>query len=77
MENTMEDFEDHNFNINHYFRPADRLVTLSHRIDGIRSFNIFSDLPKYIKGLVNMDKWNLSSFRTEPTKPPNIIYNRS
>jgi len=73
--------EDHNFNINHYFReanmPANSLATLSHTIDGIRGFNIFYDLPKHMKGLVNMDKWNFPSLRTKPTKPPNIIYNPS
>ncbi|XP_009766745.1 uncharacterized protein [Nicotiana sylvestris] len=71
--------EDHNFNINHCFReanrPADSLATLSHRIEGNMIFNIFSDLPNHIKGLVNMDKWGLPTFRIKHTKPSNIIYN--
>nr|XP_009615317.1 uncharacterized protein LOC104108057 [Nicotiana tomentosiformis] len=70
--------EVHSFNINHCFReanrPANNLATLSHRIEGNKIFNLFSDLPSHIRGLVNMDKWSLPTFRIKHTKPTNIIY---
>ncbi|OIT30843.1 putative ribonuclease h protein, partial [Nicotiana attenuata] len=64
--------EDHSFREAN--RPADSLTTLSHRIEGNMIFNLFSDLPNHIKGLVNMDKWDLPTFRIKHTKPSNIIY---
>lgn len=64
--------EDHDFNINHYFReanrPADRLAVLSHKVAGVKTFNLFCELPSNIRGLVHTDKWSLPTFKNKPAK---------
>lgn len=70
--------EEHGFEINHSYRetnqPADRLANLGHTIAGTQVFNSFVELPKHIRGLINMDRWNLPSFRVKHTKYAQIAY---
>ncbi|XP_019264449.1 PREDICTED: uncharacterized protein LOC109242076 [Nicotiana attenuata] len=71
--------EEHGFVIIHCFReanrPADKLASLSHSSDMIHVFNSFADLPNQVKGLVNMDRWDLPSFRIKTAKPGHITSN--
>ncbi|KAH0716614.1 hypothetical protein KY290_012893 [Solanum tuberosum] len=70
--------EDHDFNINHCSREANRsadsLATLSHKVVGVKTFNLFFELPSNIRGLVHTDKWSLPTFRSKSAKLANIIY---
>jgi len=66
--------EEHGFEINHSYRetnqPADRLANLGHTIAGTQVFNSFVELPKHIRGLINMDRWNLPSFESNILNMP-------
>lgn len=58
-------------------KPADKLAAMSHNLDRIHVCNSFSELPRQVKGLVNIDRWNLPPYRNKQTKPSNIIYEPS
>ncbi|OIT38479.1 hypothetical protein A4A49_61806, partial [Nicotiana attenuata] len=70
--------EEHGFEINHCLResnrPGDKLPNLSHSLDKIHVFNFFPGLPNRVKGLVNMDRWNLPSFTIKKIIPSHINY---
>jgi len=70
--------EDHKFSIVHCFReankPADALASLSHKIEEIKVFTLFSNLLSNIRGLINMDKWSLPSFKQIKIKPSHFVY---
>ncbi|XP_075099097.1 uncharacterized protein LOC142175982 [Nicotiana tabacum] len=70
--------EEHGFVINHCFReankPADKLASLSHISNIIHVFNSFVDFPNQVKGLVNMDRWDIPSFRIKIAKPGHVIH---
>ncbi|XP_059277807.1 uncharacterized protein LOC132031987 [Lycium ferocissimum] len=70
--------EENGFNISHWFReankPADKLASFSHSTNGIQVFNSFSVVPRSVRGLINLDKWNLPSFRIRPVKPSLLVY---
>ncbi|KAH0690823.1 hypothetical protein KY289_018181 [Solanum tuberosum] len=55
-------------------KPADALASLSHKIEEIKVFTLFSNLPSNIRGLINMDKWSLPSFRQIKIKPSHFVY---
>lgn len=63
----------HGFTIRHCYReankPADKLATISHVYNEDQEFTSYVSLPSQVKGLVNMDGWNILSFRIKPTKP--------
>ncbi|XP_060202439.1 uncharacterized protein LOC132630860 [Lycium barbarum] len=71
--------EVHGFNISHCFReankPADKLADLSHSTVGIQTFNSFSELPRHVSGLINLDTWNMPSFKVKPVKPALFVFN--
>ncbi|XP_060210896.1 uncharacterized protein LOC132637896 [Lycium barbarum] len=70
--------EENGFNISHCFReankPADKLASFSHSTNGIQVFNSFSVVPRSVRELINLDKWNLPSFRIRPVKPSLRVY---
>lgn len=43
---------------------ADRLASMSHSIKQFKLFHEIKDLPTRIRGLINVDKWELAAFRT-------------
>lgn len=70
--------EEHGYHISHCFReankPADKLASLSRGTEGIHVLNSFSALPKQVRGVTNIDRWELPSFRKKPVKPSNLVY---
>ncbi|OIT31979.1 hypothetical protein A4A49_54831 [Nicotiana attenuata] len=66
------------FNIYHCYReankPADKLAALSHGVNGIHTFNSFSELPRQVRGMVNMDRWSFQTFRVRHPKAAHIVY---
>ncbi|KAG5584984.1 hypothetical protein H5410_045418 [Solanum commersonii] len=59
--------EEHGCEIDHCFREANKLVdnlaSMTHNFESIHVFNSHNDVLNQVKGLVNMDKWNMHSFR--------------
>ncbi|KAG5590615.1 hypothetical protein H5410_041129 [Solanum commersonii] len=55
-------------------RPTDKLASMSHNFESIHVFYSHIELPNQVKGLVNMDKWDIHSFRIKMNKPSHIIY---
>ncbi|WMV18303.1 hypothetical protein MTR67_011688 [Solanum verrucosum] len=78
IQEIMKIVEDHGYHISHCFReankPADKLASLSHGAEEIHVFNSFSSLPKQVRGLINMDRWEFPSFRMKPVKPSYLVY---
>ncbi|KAH0633460.1 hypothetical protein KY284_036246 [Solanum tuberosum] len=70
--------EKNGFEIKHCFReanrPVDKLASMSHNFESIHVFYSHTELPNQVKGLVNMDKWDIHSFRIKMNKPSHIIY---
>ncbi|XP_060201911.1 uncharacterized protein LOC132630347 [Lycium barbarum] len=58
--------------IEHCFREAnkatDKLASLSHCTDTVKVINNTSSLPRHVKGLLNMDRWQFPSFRVRRRK---------
>lgn len=67
------------FDLGHCFREAnqvaDKLAELSHSQTYYQLFHNFEDLPRQVKGLLNMDRWGLPSMRTTRKKKSEITYN--
>lgn len=61
-----------NFPLKHWFREAnrvaDKLASTSHSHDQPQAFNSFDDLPREIRGLITVHRWNMPSFRTSKEK---------
>ncbi|XP_019231300.1 PREDICTED: uncharacterized protein LOC109212139 [Nicotiana attenuata] len=55
------------FNLNHCFREsnqvADKLASLSHESLQNQLFHNFDEVPRQVRGIMNMDKWSLLAFR--------------
>uniref|UniRef100_M1BVH0 RNase H family protein n=2 Tax=Solanum tuberosum TaxID=4113 RepID=M1BVH0_SOLTU len=70
--------EEHGFTINHCLReanqPANKLASISLSTDVNQVFNSYTNLPSLVKGLVNLDRMNLPTFRSKRTKDANLIF---
>ncbi|XP_059287186.1 uncharacterized protein LOC132040553 [Lycium ferocissimum] len=78
IENIQTIVEDKEFLITHCYReankPADKLASLRHESDLIQIFNSHPEIPTSVKGLINMDRWNIPTFRIKNVKDRNIIF---
>uniref|UniRef100_M1D3M3 RNase H family protein n=1 Tax=Solanum tuberosum TaxID=4113 RepID=M1D3M3_SOLTU len=63
--------------INHCFKEAnkvaDKLASMSHSINSVKIYTDHNSLPRKVKGLFNLDRWQFPSFRTK-RKKPSLIY---
>lgn len=55
-------------------RVADKLATMSHTHRRNIIFNQFSDLPRQVRGLLKLDKWEVASFRIRQLKAVEITF---
>lgn len=73
--------KDHGFSIIHCYReankPEDKLAIFSYQVNGSMSFTSFRELPRHVRGLVNMDKWGLPSIRSKQINNANYIDRKS
>lgn len=53
---------------------ADKLSTMSHIHRRNIIFNQFSDLPRQVRGLLKLDKWEVTSFRIHQLKAVEITF---
>lgn len=65
--------EIHGVTIKHYClkeakKPPDKWSALSHGLDEDHVYNSFSEMRQEVRGLINMDKWDLPSFKSRRTK---------
>lgn len=62
----------------HYYRKAntvaDKLATLSHKHHQSLVFTRFEDPPRMVRGLMSLDKWEMTSFRIRQLKPTEIQF---
>ncbi|KAK4341343.1 hypothetical protein RND71_039844 [Anisodus tanguticus] len=70
--------ESNQVSTNHSFREANKvankLASLSHTTGHTCIYTNYDTLPRQIKGLLNTDRWQLSSFRVRRRKHGAIIY---
>ncbi|WMV10201.1 hypothetical protein MTR67_003586 [Solanum verrucosum] len=68
----------HDVIINHCFREAnhvaDKLASMSHFVEEVKVFTQPSTIPRQIRGLLNIDKWQFPSFRVKQRKPSMIFF---
>lgn len=66
------------FNLNHCFREsnqvADKLASLSHDSLQNQPFHNFDELPRQVRGIMNMDKWSLPAFRIVDKRRTDITF---
>lgn len=71
-------FIEGNITLQHCYREAnkiaDKLATMSHTHRQKLIFTRYEDLPKQVKGLMQLDKWELASFRVSQMKKAEINY---
>ncbi|OIT19637.1 hypothetical protein A4A49_55186 [Nicotiana attenuata] len=69
---------DHDIITRHCFREVnkvmDNLASLSYNTDEIQIFTQFNRLPSQIRGVLNVDRWQLPSFRVKKRKPGVLIF---
>ncbi|XP_070036619.1 uncharacterized protein [Nicotiana tomentosiformis] len=66
------------FLLDHCFREinqvADKLPSMSYTFSQSHIFQNFAELPRQVKGLMAVDRWNLPTFRTSNKKRTDIIF---
>ncbi|XP_075101931.1 uncharacterized protein LOC142177353 [Nicotiana tabacum] len=64
--------------IRHCFREAnqvvDKMASLSHQLEEVYIFTYFDTLPRQVKGLLNVDRWQIPAFRVKKRRPSTIVY---
>uniref|UniRef100_M1DFI8 RNase H family protein n=1 Tax=Solanum tuberosum TaxID=4113 RepID=M1DFI8_SOLTU len=66
------------FILSHCYREAnkvaDHLASLSYDNPNDMAYDVFAELPTRVKGLMNMDRWEMTNFRTMKKKRNDLIW---